>query len=310
MKACNYPTIMLICVLGGVLVFFLTPVSMLITSAVFAGDIEIPPAERPPLRLCTASRSGNYYWTGEVLARNAAKAVNIELIVTEGSMENLERMLSGRCDAAFVQRDAYLVYADANPGANFDFERVFSPYKEYVHMLCNRYREINGVGDLNENHVLLIGAEGSGTAVTWANFVAEDTAYAAIKTEHVGVEQALDKIIKGERDCMLFVSGLNTGPIRQAESSKRVKLVPVNDWDFNDVLDPTGTAVYQFDEIPNDLYANLQEGWLSTAVETLTVAMDMIVANTWINKHSRPYRAFVQASLRSQDEIRRHVGQQ
>lgn len=302
MESCNYPSKILFCAVVGALAVG--------TAVGVDEDIEIPEDERPLLRLCTASRSGNYYWTGEVLARNAARVVNVELVVTDGSMDNLERMLSGRCDAAFVQRDAYLVYADINPGTNFDFERVFSPYNEYVHMLCNRYREINGVVDLSEEHVLLIGAKGSGTAVTWANFVAEDGAYAAIKTEHVGVDQALDQIIKGERDCMLFVSGLNTGPIKQAESSKRVKLVPVNDWDFNDVLDPSGAAVYQFDEIPNDLYANLQEGWLSTAVETITVAMDMIVSNKWIEKHPRPYKGFVQGALQSQDEIRRHVDQQ
>ena len=86
---------------------------------------ELPAAERPDLRLCTASKSGNYYWTGNVIARNASKVANVKLITTAGSMDNLERVFNGECDAAFVQRDAYLVFADSHPESQFDFERVF-----------------------------------------------------------------------------------------------------------------------------------------------------------------------------------------
>ena len=58
-------------------------------------------------------------------------------------------------------------------------------------MLCNRYREIGGVDDLTQDHTLYIGQAGSGMSVTWANFVAEDTAYSDIKTAYMGLEQAL-----------------------------------------------------------------------------------------------------------------------
>ena len=107
----------------------------------------------------------------------------------------------------------------------------------------------------------------------------------------------------------MYVSGLNSKLLKKAEQSLRIRLVPVNDWDFNDVLDPAGEPIYEFANIPDDFYTRLQEGWLSTSVETLTVPMDMIVTNSWIKQHAAVYEAISRAALRSQDEIRQHVSQ-
>ena len=268
----------------------------------------------PTFRLCTARPDGNYHRFGEVLSGHARDGVLIELIHTYGSMQNLEYLQTGKCDGAYVQRNAFTTYAERNPSGGFNFERVATPAVEFAHMICNRESGVDDVGDLLGKS-LLIDNVGSGTEVTWSEFVSMDDTYDAVKTETVGGTTALNRVATGQADCMLFVASLNTRLLQRANTlGDSVVLVPVNDWDFNDKQygngklfqghqDPSGEDVYVFLDIPDNQYPDLQDGLFFSEVETLTVPVDMVASLDWRSAHSEAYEHFLGAVLDAQPAI-------
>ena len=268
----------------------------------------------PTFKLCTARAEGNYHRFGEIIQTYAANGVLIEIINTNGSMQNLEFMQNGTCDGAYVQRNAFGVYAEKNPSSGYNFERVATPAVEFAHMICNRDSDIDDVGDL-PGKTLLVDVVGSGTELTWSEFVYMDDTYANVHTENVGGTAALTRVANGQSDCMLFVASLNTRLLQRANSlGDNVVLVPVNDWDFNDMeyghgklfqghKDPSGEDVYVFLDIPDDQYPSIQDGLIFSEVETLSVPVDMVASLAWRDENAQAYDAFLGAVIDAQPAI-------
>ena len=275
---------------------------------------EIVQTLAPTFRLCTARPEGNYHRFAEIVQQSAGSGVLVELINTKGSMENLRLLEERKCDGAYVQRNAFGMYADRNPSGEFNFERVSTPAVEFAHMICNRNSGVDDVGDLIGKS-LLIDAIGSGTEVTWSEFVTMDDNYKDVSTQTVGGTSALNQVAMGQADCMLFVASLNTQLLQRANNlGDDVVLVPVNDWDFNDkkygngklfqgLQDPSGEAVYVFLDIPDDQYPNIQDGLFFSEVETLTIPVDMVASLDWRSDNASAYDAFLGAVLDAQPTI-------
>ena len=269
---------------------------------------------RPSFRLCTADQNGNYHRFGEFVRSAATSSINVELINTAGSMENLAYLEHDRCDGAYVQRNAFTAYAERNPAGSYGFERIASPALEYAHMVCNRSSGVDDVGDLI-GKTLLIDEAGSGTEVTWADFVSSDDNYAAVNTRNLGGLAALNEVAMGEADCLLYVASLNTDIMQRANAlGDQLVMVPVNDWDFNDRrhgggklfkghIDQSGEPVYVFRDLPSGQYGNIQDGLFSSAVETLTVPVDMVASLSWSERNGSAYDALIGAVLESQIRI-------
>jgi TRAP-type uncharacterized transport system substrate-binding protein len=66
----------------------------------------------PPFKLCTGRDDGNYFKAGHELRKRAG---NVEVLTSQGSLENLDRLVKGECQGAFVQSDALLVYSAPEP---------------------------------------------------------------------------------------------------------------------------------------------------------------------------------------------------
>ena len=268
----------------------------------------------PTFRLCTASMEGNYHRFGEAVSQQVGEGVILELVHTKGSMQNLQYVQEGRCDGAYVQRNAFVTYAERNPGGTYNFERISTPAVEFAHLICNRNSGVDAVGDL-EGKLLLIDEIGSGTEVTWHDFVSMDSNYERVETDLKGGMNALNAVANGRADCMLFVASLNTTLLQRANTmGDQLVLVPVNDWDFNDkkyghgklfdgFSDPSGERVYVFLEIPDDQYDNIQDGLIFSEVETLTVPVDMVASLDWQKANAEAYEFLLSGVIDAQSEI-------
>ncbi len=128
---------------------------------------------QPTFRLCTGSDAGNYFRAGHIL-KSKATGLKVEVIPTQGSLDNLDRVLSGSCDGAFVQSDALLVYSARNAQALSGIERAGILYQEQAHLLCNRAAGISRIVDLTKAHTVAVGPDGSGARTTWDGFVLAD----------------------------------------------------------------------------------------------------------------------------------------
>ncbi|WP_027721584.1 TAXI family TRAP transporter solute-binding subunit [Maridesulfovibrio zosterae] len=243
----------------------------------------------PVLRFATASKTGNYNYFGGVV-KSKASGIDVELLNTSGSWENLDLLVNGKVDAAMVQSDALMLYKALYPDVKLVTEQTVI-YPEAVQMIANRDSGIKSVKDINpDKHILYIGPKGSGTAMTWKAFCVLDSRYKKIPTRTAGYDQALQEVRENPYAVMMFVSGLNSEFIHKANqlasSGTGLQLVTVDDWDFNDVSDSDGNDVYKFVEIPSGVYPALQKGWIfGHDIETIAVESVMVLKSDWIDRN-------------------------
>ncbi len=255
-----------------------------------AGDVLAQKdTERVPLRMATASPTGNYHYFGTLL-KKAAKDLDVTLQTTAGSMDNLRLLLEGKVDAALVQSDAFEVFSRLNQGASIVSEQT-PLYKEAIQMIANRESGIKSVKDLDpDENTLYIGPKGSGVGMSWEGFCLEDEHYRKIPTKHASYEEALEIVQKDPNAVMMYVSGLNSGLLRTAEKLAEengdLRLVTVDDWDFNDARDSHGNRIYTFTDIPSKVYPALQKGFIfGHDIETLAVDAVFVVRTKWVEKY-------------------------
>jgi TRAP transporter TAXI family solute receptor len=240
-------------------------------------------AKKPTLRLATGPETGTYYGFGAML-KKAASDIDIQVIVTEGSQENLELILAHKADAALVQSDvlARIPLKETEQTA---------VYFEPVQLIANAQSGIKSVKDLKAGkHRILIGPKGSGTSMTWEGLCRLDDAYGKIPTEHADYDKALVQVASDPNALMLFVGGLNSPLIRAADifAAQRgdLRLVAVDDWDFDDKKDRHGNPIYTFVKIAKGTYPHLQKGVLwEKEIETVAVKAVLTVRTDWIREH-------------------------
>jgi TRAP-type uncharacterized transport system substrate-binding protein len=215
---------------------------------------------------------------------------------------------------AIVQSDVLALLGKEFPGAKLISEQTVL-YNEAVQMVANTASGIKEVSDLMAGqHILYIGPEGSGTAKTWEGFVLEDPGYKSIKTANASYEEALKKVVADPNCVMMFVSGLNNTYLKAAEElakqTGKLRLVAVNDWNFNDKRDDNGNRIYDFVEIGRNVYPNLQKGmlWGANAVETISVQAVGIVRSEWVKQYgAEAMDALSFAIMESSPEITKQV---
>lgn len=265
------------------------------------------------LHLCTAAQNGNYYFAGAQIAQQARGTLDVDVLETRGSMENLERIEKGECDGAIVQSDAFTAYQRQYPKSILKLERSAALYNELVHLLCNRARGITKITKLTGKDVVAVGKNGAGSAVTWDGFVTADAkTYKPVQTAPIDGERALAKVADGtDVQCMLFTAGLNTPFIKDVATAYKGKivLVPTDDSDIKDVKDAKGGRLYEYVEIPSGMYKGIQDGTFSSAVPTIAVTALLVVNSDWADAHDREYSRLLEAVRKALPTIRQRVGQ-
>lgn len=252
------------------------------------------------LRLGTGSSKGNYYKAcGQIIVQTKDSAVNITCENTQGTLDNLRRMKAGELDAAFVQPDGLL------GDVGFDYEIVARFHPEYVHAIALK----DGPEDikaLSDKDTIAIGKNGGGTAITWANFGIQDKSYSKIPTLPLAGSRALSALESGKVSVILRVCGLRDGEIMRANEQKdKFKLIPVNDWDFNDKV--KGQEIYTFESIDDDVYKNLISGMFNSSVETIRMDTLLIVRTDWADEHDDAYDDLYDGSSRAVPNVLRMV---
>ncbi|WP_432735864.1 TAXI family TRAP transporter solute-binding subunit [Maridesulfovibrio sp. FT414] len=238
------------------------------------------------LRFATASKSGNYNYFG-TLIKDKVKDLDVNLINTSGSLENLDLLKSGEVDAAIVQSDAFLLFKKNNPKTNLTTMQT-AVFPEAVQMIANRASGIKSVKDIDpKKHILYTGPKDSGTAITWESFCELDSSYKKIPTRSASYEMALDIVKNNDYAVMMFVSALNSDFLKKAEamasSGSGLRLITVDDWDFNNINDSNGNKVYSFIKIPSEVYPALQKGWFwGKDIETIAVEAALVINPDWI----------------------------
>ncbi len=253
-------------------------------------------AEPAPLALCTAARDGAYHAAGEDLAKGADPShLEIQVVETEGSMDNLKRLARDACGAAIVQSDAYLVYQEVHEDQPLAIARNRFLYAEYAHLVCRRDAGVGSSADLLERQPrVLVGRDGSGGSLSWLALRYLDARYREVPTEPVGGTAALRQVLAGDADCLFFVAGLGSGFARQVDrEGEALQLVGI----VGERLEGAeigGARLYETRRIPAGTYGALQAG-LTAGTETLTVGATLTVSGAWSARYPNGGAALMRA---------------
>ncbi len=244
------------------------------------------------MRVCTGAKGGNYEYTAGVLKNALAGEVNVEVVNTAGSSDNIKKMNAGECDAAMVQSDAVYVYSKDT--GNVDATKAADMYREYEHLLCRRDSGITDLGGLNEKTKILLGPVGSGSQVTWRGMVLADKEfgsdyYTKIPTMNgKGKATDLAKLLSKDAACMVYV-GTPGNQLMSRDANKLgddLVLITVKDKDFDDVQIKTDDGSYSIwtpAELSYDSYAKIMPSGMfgRKNVETIGVIAQFMISNAW-----------------------------
>lgn len=273
----------------------------------------------PMFRVCVGGTKGAYYRVATQAFAPNMPMVNMIPVTTSGTPEILANIASGKCDGGFAQGDGYWNYVEQDQTDNLPFERVTSTHKEAVHMICNA-KGPSDVTDLSKKHKVWFPAK-SGAATTFQNWIEEDADYDDIQTvlnipsmNVASNSDALLKVASNKNSCMMYVAAPGaTQFLREADAlaeDGKIKLIDVNDWDFNDTTDPAGTKVYKFGKLSPKYYPNLLKsaGFIgSGSVEVPYLNADFLVANAWKTKNAKIYSNFALSIMSLQANVDRVV---
>ena len=273
---------------------------------------------QPRITVNTGVANGNYHRFGQILQSHLPD-FDVMLETTAGSEENLNNLVRNQVDAILVQSDILNSYLRRNPDAESQLVGLQSTlYTEYVQLIVNEDSAIASVSDLEPNtHIVYVGPRGSGTHRAWEGFVLQDPRYGEFNTRFAGYEEALSQVAENANAVMLFVAGLNSELLKEADRQYGLQLsmVAVDEHYFSTAVDQFGNTIYEVATIPHETYPELQEGWLfgyfDSSVETLTVDAILILSKQWVDTYgSQPMTLFEDALWRSIDDIKPIVGEE
>jgi uncharacterized protein len=161
------------------------------------------------LTIATGPSDGSYFQIAQDIKNIAGKdGIDLQVMPTKGSLENLEMLGSGKVDLAIVQLDALKFMSDVikqDLGLNlFDkIKVVLNLYPEEIHVLTNK-KDIQTFYNLEGKRVS-VGPPGGGTAVTAAVLFNVYDIKATVSEEPF--EEAIKKMEQGNLDAVIFVGG-------------------------------------------------------------------------------------------------------
>ena len=161
------------------------------------------------LTIATGPNDGSYFQIAQDIKNVAGKeGIDLQVMPTKGSLENIELLGAGKVDLAIVQLDALRFVSDVvkqDAGLDF-FERVkvvMNLYPEEIHILTNK-KDIQTFYHLEGKRVS-VGPPGGGTAVTAAVLFNIYDIKSTVSEEPF--EEAVKKIEQGALDAVVFVGG-------------------------------------------------------------------------------------------------------
>jgi TRAP transporter TAXI family solute receptor len=216
------------------------------------------------LTIATGPSDGSYFQIAQDIKNVAGKdGIDLQVMPTKGSLENLELLGSGKVDLAIVQLDALRFISDVikqDLGLDlFDkIKVVLNLYPEEIHILTNK-KDIQTFYNLEGKRVS-VGPPGGGTAVTAAVLFNVYDIKATVSEETF--EEAVKKMEQGSLDAVIFVGGAPVPFIGKLSGKFSFVRLPSN---------PVLEQIYLRTSLGKQLY-----GWAGADTETYAVPAAMM----------------------------------
>lgn len=237
----------------------------------------LPLDEEPPggtITFSTGSPSGVYQQYGSGLSTAFAKDMpnlDVRLMTSQGSQENVERVATGDADFTIAAADAVETYKlRKRPGAD-SLRGVARLYDDYVQLVVPRDSKISTVQDLRGKRVA-IGLENSGVRLI-ANRVLTAAGLDPdkdIKPFADGIDTGPGRLQQDQIDAFFWSGGLPTNGLVRLAKKFSFRFVPI-DADLVAKLHEQGGAsrYYRATNMPESAYPSVQDG---STVATIAVS--------------------------------------
>ncbi|MBW5486415.1 TAXI family TRAP transporter solute-binding subunit [Streptomyces bambusae] len=230
------------------------------------------PALGGRLTFSTGVPTGVYHRYGGLLRQELNRdmpGVDVRLVPSEGSQQNLERVARGEADVTIATADAVAKYQlDRKPGAE-RLRGVARLYDDYVQLVVPAASPVHSAADLRGKRVA-VGQPGSGVRLI------SDRLLAAAKLDPVrdvtpvsiGIDTMPAELEAGRIDAFFWSGGLPTNAVRELSERFEIRLVPLGD--LVPAMQGGGslTHYYRAAVMPQDAYARARN---TSAVATLAV---------------------------------------
>ncbi|WP_069817263.1 TAXI family TRAP transporter solute-binding subunit [Streptomyces sp. TP-A0874] len=219
----------------------------------------------------TGVSSGVYSRYGELLKRYLAEdlpGVDVRLLSSEGSVQNIERLVSGEATFTIATADAVAAYRDEHGEAGL--RACARLYDDYMQLVVPADSPVRSASDLRGLRVA-IGQPGSGVSLITGRLLEaagldEERDIDAVR---VGIAEMPRMLREGTIDAFFWSGGLPTGAVKDLAKDFDVRLVQLGD--LVDALHEQGRKAqyYRAAVMPADAYPSVQRG---EPVKTVAVA--------------------------------------
>ncbi|MDJ0578427.1 TAXI family TRAP transporter solute-binding subunit [Crocosphaera sp.] len=174
------------------------------------------------LVLATGQKEGQYHAFGQALSKvvnNHNNRINIKVIESNGSQENLELLQNKDAQLALVQSDA--IINNSTKAVAFLFPEVF-------HLIVRQDSQIDDISDLEGKRIALM-SEGSGSYnMFWRLQEHYQLDIDKIKTIPLPITEAHQALENGEVDGLFRVVSLESRAVVQLLNNPQIKLIPID----------------------------------------------------------------------------------
>lgn len=209
----------------GILIFTL---AACVTTGCFGDKLS-----RKEYTIATGSKSGVYYPIGETLHMMLAKVypdVQLKVMETAGSIENLQLLKDGKVDLAMVQND--IAYYATEGEAMFNGHKITNIsgiatlFPEVVQIVVRKETGIKTLSDL-ESHKIAVGSKDSGTFYNAQQILTIAGVWEKIDQQFMSAGDAMSELQEGKIDGFIFTSGLPNPSIIELAKKVEITIVPI-----------------------------------------------------------------------------------
>jgi TRAP transporter TAXI family solute receptor len=242
--------------------------------------------------IATGPSDGSYFQIAQDIKNVAGKEqIDIQVMPTKGSIENIQLLGAGKVDLAIVQLDALRFVSDVLKKQKdldlFDSIKVIlNLYPEEIHVLSNK-NDIQTFYQL-EGKRISVGTEGGGTAITAAVLLAVYDLNTTVSFD--SFDDAMKKMEQGNLDAVMFVGGAPVPFIGKLDSKVHFVRLPAN---------PVLEQIYLRTSLGKSQYS-----WAAAETETYAVPASLMGLDKKDQKHAAQMQELILAILNSADYLR------
>ncbi|MFE4194438.1 TAXI family TRAP transporter solute-binding subunit [Paenarthrobacter sp. NPDC056912] len=240
------------------------------------------PEERPKELTVAGGESGGFYLEFATLLADLLQRERVAeqavALTTGGSLENIQRVLSGEATFAVALADAAAQAAAPGGKSTQSGEGLVAlgkVYQNYVHCIVREDSGIRTFADLS-GKAAGVGEVGSGTTLTAGRIITAaglSEPGRALKQVNLGLNQALASLKDGSIDVMIQSGGVPTAPIAAAAQDIGVRLL-----DISELIPATrAQSGFFYDRvlIPANSYGNAPAVWTIGVANLLLCRRDL-----------------------------------